>query len=217
MQSKMRFLIAVVLTIIVAVAAGYAVLYYSQEPNIQTTQVQINPYDDSQSSVVANYGTVHSGPFNYTATQPGSYAVVFSNSLSIFSSKQVSVAFTVAGQAGSQSFQLSPGQERSINASLQTGQQFSGTFTISGGSGNDLDLYVQQNTCNEIVSYAFTLVNGGVANGFATVGIQSGGQVFQLNKYYVTAGQQLPENGQVTLPGCNNQPLSIVVIQQDKA
>jgi hypothetical protein len=216
LQRTVRLAVIVVIILLVVAAAGYAIYYYSQEPNIQATQVNIYPTKNTQTSTAANYGTVTSGQFSFTASTTGTYSLVFDNGISFVASKQVSVAYAAAGQSGSQSFQLNAGQRGFVNTSLNSGQQFSGTYTISGGSGNDIEVYILVNTCTESVTYNSVLVNSGPVSGFATVGLQADQQTVQSNRYFVTSNQQSQVTGSATLANCNAQSLTVVVLSQQK-
>jgi hypothetical protein len=219
LQRAVRNAVVVVVIILVAAAGGYGAYYYLQQPqpNIQATQIQIYPTQYPQISLADNLGTVKSGQFAFTANTIGSYALVFDNGISFFASKDVSVSYTAAGQSGSQTFHLTAGQKGFVNVSLTSGQQFSGTYTISGGSGNDIQAYIQAHTCTEQVTYRFVLVNAGPVSGFANAGLQASGQTVQSNKYFVMQSQQLSESGTVNLPDCTASSLNVVVLSQQKA
>jgi hypothetical protein len=216
LQRVVRVAVIVVIIVLVVAAAGYAFYYYSNQPNIQATQINISSDKFPQTSLAVNYGQVTSGQFSFTANVNGVYGLVLDNGISFFASKQVSVDYTASGKSASQSFQLSPGQKGFVNVTLTNGQQFSGSYTISGGSGNDLQVYIQANTCTELVSYNFVLVNSGPVSGYATVGLQVDQQTTPSNKYFVTPNQQLRESGSATLPDCNPHSMQVVVLSQQK-
>ncbi len=222
-RSKLPVIIVLVIVAIALVAggsyAGTRIYQASQQPNIQATAVSIGqPVTDPRLTNVVNDGRVsNSGSFTYTTTLPGTYSLVFDNSFSTFSSKSVSVAYTVAGATHTQSFAVSPGTSKAISLNLSTDQTLSGTFTIAGGSGNDVDFSITASTCTETVSVSFTLVNPGQADGFATVHITADGQSQWSNRYLVPHGQQVPGNGSVTLTDCNTHTFNVVVSSQEKA
>jgi hypothetical protein len=100
---------------------------------------------------------------------------------------------------------------------LVHGQTLSGSFQVSGGGGNDINFYIQGETCTESISFSFTLVNSGTANGYSTVNLQSDGNQAWSNRYFVQQGQQVTENGAATLSDCNSHTFTVVVTQQQKA
>jgi hypothetical protein len=212
-------IIVIVAVVILGGGIGGTVIYQAaQQPNIQATSINIPQATTSpHSSTVVNEGTVaNSGTFDYTTTLPGTYVLVFDNSFSVFSSKSVSVSYTAAGESGTKSFVVSAGNIQTLSFTLTTGERLYGSFSISGGSGNDIDFYVTAQTCTQTVNFSFTLVNSGSANGYATVHFQSDGTSVWSNRYYVAQGQQLPENGSVVLSDCSGHVYNIVVSQTQK-
>jgi hypothetical protein len=214
-------MVAVIIAIVIILAGvgGYYAYTNSQQPNIQATNIQIaQPQQSPQSSVVVDQGQVPNGAsFNYITDLPGSYVMVFDNSFSILSSKSVSLSFSTGGSVNQQSFQVPAGQTKSVSVALLHGQLLNGSFQVSGGSGNDIDFYIQGNTCSQTVSFTFTLVNVGNANGLASVGFQSDGSQPWANRYFVAQGQQSAESGSAIIQDCNSHVYSVVVAQQQKA
>lgn len=51
-------------------------------------------------------------------------------------------AFSVVSASQVTSVQVSPGQEQMLTYNLQSGDKFTGSLSISGGSGNDIDFKV---------------------------------------------------------------------------
>lgn len=113
-----------------------------------------------------------SGSFSYTASVGGLAYLVFDNSFSTFSSKSVSAEYSVAGVQSSQSFTVGAGDVNTIGVSLNGGQTVSGTFTASGGSGNDVDFSITLSTCSQTIPFTANLVDSGGANGYAVVSLQ---------------------------------------------
>jgi hypothetical protein len=205
---------------VVGAVGGFYAYTSSQQPNIQVTDFVVgSPSTNPQYSTVQDQGRVSGdGSFSYTSTGNGAVILVFDNSFSIISSKSVSISYSVAGGAGqTASLSVSPGDVQEESIPTTTGQSVTGTFSVLGGSGNDIDFSIQQYTCTQTVPVSFVLVNSGSANGYATVAIttENGAQVFQ-NRFYVTVGQQLPENGQATISDCASHTLTPVVSQVTK-
>lgn len=212
--------LVLIIVIVILGSIGSVVIYQvAQQPNIQATAINIpasttNP----QSSTVVNEGTVsNSGSFDYSTPLYGTYALVFDNTFSTFSSKSVSVSYAATGyQGGSRSFLVNPGTTQSITFNLKPGDEISGSFSVSGGSGNDVDFYITAETCSQTIDFSFTLVNSGSANGYATVQFQADGQSYWSNKFFVVPGQQLPETGSVVLSDCNSHNYQVIVTQINK-
>jgi hypothetical protein len=158
--------------------AGITVYQASQQPNIQATAIVIGqPITDPRLSTVLDDGRVaNSASFGYTTVLPGTYTLVFENSFSTFSSKSVYATYTAAGATHTQSFAVSAGSAQNIANNLLANQVLSGSFTVTGGSGNDVNFYITASTCTQTVTFSFSLVNPGAANGFATVHFNVDGQ-----------------------------------------
>lgn len=210
----------IILAVVVSGGIGGTLIYQAaQQPNIQATSINV-PQSTTypRSSTVVNNGVVsNSGSFDYTATLPGGYAVTFDNGFSTFSSKSVSVSYNVAGTSYTKSLVVSAGTSESLSFTMSTGERLYGTFTVSGGSGNDVDFYIVAQTCTQTVSFSFTLVNSGSANGYASVQFHSDGTALWTNRYYVAQGQQIPESGSVSLSDCSAHSYQIVVSQTQKS
>jgi hypothetical protein len=104
----------VIIVAALVVAGGYGgtrIYQDSLQPNIQATAVNIGtPSTSPSSSTAVNDGRVTSpGSFDYTTSLPGTYALVWDNSFSVFTSKSVSVSYTVSGSTHTQSFTVQPG------------------------------------------------------------------------------------------------------------
>jgi len=213
--------IAIIIVALV-VAGGYGgnrIYQDSLQPNIQATAVNIGtPSMNPSSSTPVDDGRVTSpGSFDYTASLPGTYALVWDNSFSVFTSKSVSVTYTVSGSTHSQSFTVQPSHSSELSFNLGTGDRIFGNFAVSGGS-NDVNFYINAQTCSETVSFSFTLVNPGNSNGFATVQLLEGGKdTTWSNRYYVPQGGQVQGSGTVTLPDCASHILSVNISTQEKA
>jgi flagellar basal body-associated protein FliL len=172
---NLTLVIVAVIVVIVAVAGiGYYLYQGSLQPNIQVLNLQFGSAQTSpQNSIVQDQGRVSgSDTFSYTATMSGVAYLVFDNTFSTFSSKQVSVAYSVAGSQNSQSFVVDAGNVNTIGVQMYSGQTVSGTFTASGGSGNDVDFSIILYTCSQTIPFTANIVNSGGANGYAVVSIQ---------------------------------------------
>jgi flagellar basal body-associated protein FliL len=174
---KSNLTLVIVLVIIVIVAAsgiGYYLYQGSLQPNIQVVNLQFgSAQTNPQTSTVQDQGRVSgSGSFSYTASVGGLAYLEFDNSFSTFSSKSVSVEYSVAGVQSSQSFTIGAGSANTIGVSLNGGQTVSGTFTASGGSGNDVDFSIVLTTCSQTIPFTANLVNSGGANGYAVISLQ---------------------------------------------
>jgi hypothetical protein len=212
--------VVIILVVVILGGIGGTVVYQAaQQPNIHVTAINIpQGTTNPQSSTVADNGRVaNSGTFDYTTTLPGTYAITFDNSFSTFSSKSVSVSYTAAGASGSKSFVVGAGNVETVSFTLSTGDRLYGSFSVSGGSGNDINFYITAQTCTQTVNFSFTLVNSGSANGYATVEFQSDGTVLWTNHYYVAQGQQLPERGNVGLSDCSGHNYNILISQTQKS
>ena len=195
-------LIVTALVIIGAGGIGGALIYQAaQQPNIQATSIIPQATKNPRLSIPVNEHIVaNSGTFDYTTTLAGTYVLTFDNSFSTFSSKSISVSYTAAGTSATKSFAVEGGNTETISFNLSTGDRLYGSFTVSGGSGNDIAFYITAQTCTQTVDFSFTLVNSGSANGYATVHFQSDGTSVWSNRYYVAKGELLPESGSVRKP-----------------
>jgi len=164
-----------------------------------------------------NQGLVsQSGSFSYIANLTGSYYLTFDNSFSVFSTKNVALSYVVAGKQYNTGVTIGAGQVQTIFVGLGSGGQVTGNISVSGGSGNDIDFSIVGNTCTEAVPFSFTIVNSGSVGGYATVAYQSDGSSIWTNRYYVSAGQQLPVSGSGNLLDCNSHNFSAVVTAEQK-
>ena len=215
--------IGIVLIVAVLVAGGAyggnRIYQDSLQPNIQATAVSFaTPRADPVSSTPVDQGRVTSpGSFDYTTTLSGTYTLVWDNSFSVVTSKSVSVTYTVSGSTKSTSFTVQPGHAQDLSFSLGTGDRIYGSFAVSGGN-NDVNFYITAQTCSQTVSFSFTLVNPGNANGFATARLtEDGHDASWSNRYYVPQGGQVSGSGTATFPDCSTHTLNIVVSLQEKA
>jgi hypothetical protein len=220
--SKNALIGIAIIIVALVVAGGYGgtrVYQASFQPNIQATAVSIGaPSTNPSSSTPVDNGRVTSpGSFDYTTNLPGTYALVWDNSFSVFTSKSISVTYTVSGSTHSQSFTVQPGHYSELSFDLGTGDRIYGNFAISGGS-NDVNFYITAQTCTETVGFTFTLVNPGNANGFATARLlEDGKDTSWSNRYYVPQGGQAQGSGTITLPDCASHILSVSISTQEKA
>lgn len=189
----------------------------AKQPNIQATKVSFSPSNQPISTTVVSDGRVsRSHAFSYTATHPGTYMLVFDNSFSTISTKSVELSYRAAGQGLSVAFEIPPGTSKfqAIDVEL-AGEVVSGSFTIFGGSGNDVEFQIITSRCElQRVSFQFTLVNGGTTDGFASVILLVDGKLSDWsNKYYVPQGQQVLETGTAILNDCDKHNFSLEVSQ----
>lgn len=103
--------------------------------NIQATSSYTSVLIGQQnvSGVVFDMGRVpKSGAFNYTATQPGSYDLVFSNEFDVFS---LIVWYNISWPSGNVFLMMEVpfNETHFITANLDVGQTVSGNFSVSGG------------------------------------------------------------------------------------
>lgn len=214
-------IIVIIIVLVILGGIGVPAIYYAaQQPNIQATAVNVPPSTTNpQFSTVVNEGTVaDSGTFDYTASQVGTYELVFDNTFSTFSSKSVSVSYSATGyQSGSKPFNVNPGNTQGLTFNLNSGDRLSGSFSVSGGSGNDVDFYITAKTCTQTVNFSFTLVNSGSASGYATVQFTFDGQSYWSNQFFVSSGQQITETGSIVLSDCNSHNYEVVVSQVSKS
>lgn len=219
--------------LIVLVAAGAGGYYYYQnyqnqqnqnhqnslQPNVSVTNPNIGqPSKTPASATVVNEGRVSSsGSFHYAATLDGTYVLTFDNSFSTFSSKTVAVAYT-AGSSPSTTTTLNvpAGQAQVISVQLTAGQSISGSFSVSGGSGNDVNFAITANTCSETIPFSYDLANTGSASGNVTSSFQSDGQLVWSHNDLVSPGQQVPVSGTAQLANCATHNFTIVITSQQK-
>ena len=214
-------IIGIVIIAVVLVAGGAyggnRIYQDSLQPNVQATAINIGtPTTDPVSSTPVDQGRVTSpGAFDYTTSLVGTYDLVWDNSFSVFTSKSVSVSYTVsASSTKSTSFTVQPGRVEELSFDLGTGDRIYGTFAVSGGS-NDVNFYIISHTCSQTVSFSFTLVNPGNANGFGTARLtEDGHNTDWSNRYYVPQGGQAQGSGTITFPDCSSHILNVVVTQE---
>lgn len=224
-----RRTLAVVVVIILALAIVGGFYYYTQyylQPDIQVTNISVpTPAQNPQSAVVVDEGRVsNSGSFDYTSNLIGTYDMVFDNSFSIISAKQVAVNYSFGGTSESASFSVPAGTTQPCcGMGLSPNERLNGTFQVSGGSGNDINFEIVASTCTQNVTFSFTLVNAGASSGFANVSLRAGGSLlgvsgasFWSNRYYVPAGQSVPESGQISIPDCRPSSFSVIVVSVSK-
>lgn len=213
-------LAVVALVIVGGWVGGTYLVRISQQPNIQATSVNIpEPIADHQTSTVLNEGRVsNSASFSYVAELLGSYSLVFDNSFSTFSSKSIALSWTdPAGAPHTQTFSVPPGNAYTITVEMKVNEIVTGSFAVSGGSGNDVNFYIKAQTCTQSITFSFILVNSGNANGYATVQLLVDGQAKWTNRYFVLQGQQVPANGSIALPDCSSHSLNVIVSSQERA
>jgi len=215
-SNLLRNLVVVVVLFVIIVAVVYYAYDASQQPNIQVTNLQLgSSITFPQTTTVQNEARIStSGSFSYTAATNGAANLVFDNGFSFVSAKQVSVSYTAAGSSSSKSFSVPAGQAYTLQIPLNDGQSVSGTFTVAGGSGNDIGFSIDQYTCSQTLPFSFVLVNSGSANGYGTVILttDNGIQAFS-NKYFVQQGQQEPISESASIPDCSAHTLTPSVSQ----
>jgi hypothetical protein len=186
---------------------------------MQVTTISIaQPLQNPASDNVVNLGRVtSSGSISYAATLDGSYVLTFDNRFSDVP-KSVAVTYSVAGgPSNAMSFTVPDGGSQTITVHLSAGQSITGSFTVAGGPNNEIEFRIIANTCTEAVSFSFSVVNAGSANGFATVAFQVDGQMAWSNKYFAQTSQQLPASGTLSLDNCASHNFNIAMVSQQKA
>ena len=210
--------VLVILILIVGASAAYYLVDVAPQPNMIITAVGTpQPVQTPLTQQVQSQGLVSgSGSFSYTATLKGSYNLTFGNSFSTFSSKSISIIYTVRGTQYKTGLSLSPGQTNYVYVGLNPGDSVSGTFSISGGSGNDADFSIVGSTCSEAVPFSFTISNSGSASGFASVAFLANGTSIWTNKYFVPSGQNVPVTGSGNVSDCGPRAFTAVITSQQK-
>jgi hypothetical protein len=218
-----KFLVIGAVAIVVLVAAGAGGYYYYQsslQPNVHVTNTNIGqPSQTPASATVVSDGRVSgSGSFNYAATLDGSYVLTFDNSFSTFSSKTVDVTYTAgSAQSTTTTLNVPAGQAQVISVQLTAGQNISGSFSVSGGSGNDVDFDITANTCSETIPFSYDLANTGSVSGNVTSSFQSDGQQIWSHNDLVSPGQQVPVSGTAQLANCATHNFTIAITSQQRA
>lgn len=218
-DGKRNVAIAFGMIAIIGGVFGYYLYPYALQPSIQTTNFSTaQPVQNASSQNVVNLGRVtNTGVISYTAVTEGTYVLVFDNRFSDVP-KSVAVTFSIAGgPSNSQSFTVLGGDSHDITTTLLAGQSITGTFTVAGTSGNNISFQIVANTCTQTISFSFSLVNSGNANGFASVGFQADGLTVWSNKYFVQSGQQVPASASASFSTCVSHSYNIVVLSQQKA
>jgi len=212
-------IIAVIIVAVVVIITGYFVYQNSLQPNIQVTDVHSVRYTHPTTTTWLDLGRVRNdGHFNDMSVDlGGDYVLVFDNSFSLFSDKYISLQYTTHWpDYQSRSFYVTAGQTKNLTVHVNEGQQLGGDFTVSGGSGNDINFHILANTCSETVLFTCTLVNSGNADGYAEVVFAADGTAVWSNKYYVRQNTSLPINGSITINDCDDHTFNIVIQRQYK-
>ena len=162
-----------------------------------------NIIEHTPQTVIGASRVSNSFTFDYNATfaGPGIYALVFNNAFSS-TAENVSLSYVAAGQNFADTYVLPVGAGITISHNLSINQGISGQFTLAGGKPNDISFNLTAQTCSHTISFNFTLVNTGTANGNATVSLQSDRTSYWQHSYLVAQGQPLPESGSSSLPDC---------------
>lgn len=228
-----KSLVIGVVALVVLVAAGAGGYYYYQnyqsnqntlhqnslQPNVSVTNTDIGqPSQTPASATVVNDGRVSSsGSFNYAATLDGSYVLTFDNTFSTFSSKSVYVTYTAgSAQSTATTLNVPAGQVQDISVQSTAGQSITGSFSVSGGSGNDVNFEITANTCSETIPFSYDLANSGSASGNVTSSFQSDGQQVWSHVDLVSPGQQVPVSGTAQLANCASHNFTIAITSQQK-
>jgi hypothetical protein len=192
----------------------------SLQPNIQSTQNSITTPDPIPNLVsqVSQSRVSASGSFDFKATYRAYFYLYFDNSFSMFSSKTVHLTYTTTSPVTNDdvTFDVSAGNYHYIRVLLDVGQQLSGSFSITGGSGNDVNFWINYYTFTQQPSFRSVLVNAGTSDGFANVAFTVDGVSVWSNKFFLAKGTSLPISGNVTLNDGNKHTFDIVVVNQYK-
>lgn len=197
-----------------------AIIFYSLTilPNISVSDVTVSSIPNEQFVTVLDYGRVPNySNFYYKPEVVGTYSLVFSNDFSVFSTKYVETKYKDNGKFYTQSFQVPAGAHKIIPVYAGSGQVISGDFSVSGGSGNDVDFYIGTVTCTQTVTFSFTLINTGPVNGRVEVALEADGHPIWSNNYFIEKNTQVRKDGKVTINDCYQYEYFVAINKIERA
>jgi hypothetical protein len=221
MNRTYLILIAIFATVAVLVSiGGYYVYQITLQPNIQVTTVSVYPPVTHPLTInLLNEERVSDiGSFNYVpVNKSGEYVLVFSNDPSSSSDRFVNLTYTTHWPDYLWAFfTLDPGESRTVQVHVNSGQQLGGDFWVTGESGSDVNFQIVGYTCTEDVSFSFFLIDRGSVDGYADVAFTVDGVSAWTGKYFVPLGSSVPVNGSVTIENCAIHAFNVVVEKQYK-
>ena len=187
-------------------------------PNISVSDVIVNSVPREEFVTVLDYGRVpnYSG-FYYDPTVSGTYSLVFSNDFSFISTKYVEAKYTDNGKYYTQSFQVPAGSQKIIPVYASSSQVISGDFSVSGGSGNDIDFYIGSVICSQTVTFSFNLINTGPVDGNTEIILEADGQSVWSNSYFIEKNTQSRKDGKVTISDCYQHEYFLTISKIERA
>jgi hypothetical protein len=215
---RMIWIVVAVLVVAMVAVSGVAAFSLFQQPDIEVIKVNFGTTSESpRSSTPVDLGRVSGwASFSLVANVTGTYDMTFDDTFDECNDKSIGLSYSINGQSTSQTFDVSGFLPSVVGVSLNKSDTLSGQFTIVGGSYNDVDFWITGSTYSATMPVTFVLVNRGLTGGYATVGIQSNGQVLWSKSYYVSAGQQSPESTSMVFPTCSSPQLTVAVLSQQK-
>jgi len=205
-----------------SIAAGViiAIILYSFTilPNISVSDVTVNSVPREEFVTVLDYGRVPNySSFYYQPKVFGTYNLVFSNDFSFISTKYVEAKYSDNGKFYTQSFQVPAGANKIIPVYAGSGQVISGDFSVSGGSGNDVDFYIGTVTCSQTVTFSFNLINTGPVDGNSEIILEADGQSVWSNNYFIEKNTQARKDGKVTINDCYQHEYFLTISKIERA
>jgi len=203
-------------------AAGIiiAIILYSLTilPNISVSDITVSSIPHEEFVTVLDYDRVSNyRSFYYDPEVTGTYNLVFSNDFSFISTKYVETKYSDKGKFYTQSFQVPPGTHKIIPVYASSGQVISGDFSVSGGSGNDVDFYIGTVTCSQTVTFSFSLINTGPVDGRTEITLESDGQPIWSNNYFIEKNTQVRKDGRVTINDCYEHEYFVAINKIERA
>ena len=201
--ARSRSLIGILLALIVL--AGFFLLQGSFQPDIKISNKEINLIDRvlESETLIGRERFYDGGAFSLLAGQTGTYFLVFSD-LDVYppltSAKEISVNYTIDGDFHSDKLEVVGGSYRSLGVNATKGQTISGDFVVTGTHTNgEIDLTIRAVRCTQTLSFSFTAVNSGLANGFAVVQLLVDGESVWVNQYHIDAGREMQDSGMISI------------------
>jgi hypothetical protein len=213
----------VIIAILAAVGAvaslgGYYVYVLTLQPNVQVTTTTVYPpvVHPLTINLLAEGRVAGMGSFNYVPVdRSGEYVLSFRNGFQ--SDRFINVSYTTQWPDYLwTTFSLGPGESRTVQVHVNSGQQLGGDFWVTGDSGDDINFGIVGYTCTEDVSFSFFLINTGTADGHAEVAFTVDGVPAWSDTYFVPVGSSVPVSGSVTVENCATHNFNIVIMRQYK-